>query len=149
MRWRQLVSKFHRGKISRRASLQRESRRMAALASHASESGSRPRRPSRSIFLSEDGWPRLLEQERAMLFSQQGPMASVPLVSLPTDRVSKFESLPFRILLFRRLRLPLSLCLSLCAGVAVLWTPLATTVERARQQGFWTRRGWALESVAA
>ena len=55
-------------------------------------------------FLSRDVWPGLLDHERAMLLSQQGPMASVPF-SFPTDRVSRFDSQPFRILLSRRLRL--------------------------------------------
>ena len=48
MHWSQLVSRFHRRKISRRANLQRESRKLAALASHASDGRSRPRRASRS-----------------------------------------------------------------------------------------------------
>ena len=43
----------------------------------------------------------------------------------------------------------LSPCLSAVAGVAVLLTPLATTVQFARQQGCWGVGGWALESVAA
>ena len=45
--------------------------------------------------------------------------------------------------------LPVSPCVSTVAGVAVLSTPLATIVQRARQQGFWARRGLAWESVAA
>ena len=99
--------------------------------------------------LSENVWPRLLEQERAMLLSQQGPMASVPLVSFPTDRISKFEPQPFRILLLRRLRLRLPLCVRSCwCGRRSSRRPWPI-VQRARQQGFWARRGWALQSVTA
>ena len=65
-------------------------------------------------FLSRDVWPGLLEHERAMFLSQQGPMASVPLISFPTDRVSRFDSQPFRILLLRRLQLPLPLNVRSC-----------------------------------
>ena len=79
-------------------------------------------------------WPRLREHERAMMRSQRGPLASTPFVSFPSDRISRFDPAPFRALLLRRLRLP-SLCLFAVAGVAVHLTPLATTVQRAQQQG--------------
>ena len=98
-------------------------------------------------FLSRDVWPGLLEHERAMFLSQQGPMASVPLISFPTDS-SRFYSQPFCILLLRRLQLPLSLSVRSCRCGRPL-DALGHHRAACATAGVLGRRGWALESVAA
>ena len=52
--------------------------------------------------------------------SQSGPLASVPLTALPVHRVSRMDSEPFRVVLLRRLRMPLPLSVRRCCrGFAV------------------------------
>ena len=83
-------------------------------------------------FFSEEFWPVLSGQERALIRSQTGPLSAVPFFALPTDRFSRFDPQPFRVLLLRRLHFPLPLSarlcrcgrpLDLCAtiGLRVLW----------------------------
>ena len=73
-------------------------------------------------------------------------MSGVPFSCCPVSPTSRFSSQEFRVLLLRRLWLPLPLLCTL-AGVAVLSTPLATTVQRVLQLGL-GRRGFSLESAA-
>ena len=99
-------------------------------------------------FFSNNVWPSLGDSERALALSQCGPLASVPFVCFPIDRTRRFDSQPFRLLLLRRLRLPLPLCLRSCR----CGRPLdAFGHHRAAcaNAGVWGRRGWALESAAA
>ena len=56
----------------------------------------------------------LTNTERAMLRSQHGPLASAVFTALPTSRVTKIESQPFRLLLCRRLRLPIPVSSRTC-----------------------------------
>ena len=58
--------------------------------------------------------PLLGETEEALLRSQGGPLASVPFTSLPTLPETSFDPQPFRLLLLRRLRLPLPLSARWC-----------------------------------
>ena len=51
--------------------------------------------------------PRLIPAEQALLRSQGGPMSRVPFTSFPTSPISRFDSSVFRVLLLRRLWLPL------------------------------------------
>ena len=84
-------------------------------------------------FFSEELWPALSGQERALIRSQTGPLSAMPFIALPTNRFSRFDSQPFRVLLLRRLHLPLShYHRSACAVAGVLG-----------------RRGHPLESAAA
>ena len=53
---------------------------------------------------------RLTDSERTMLRSQSGPLAGVPLSTTPSDFLHRVDSHLFRVLLLRRLRLPLPLC---------------------------------------
>ena len=53
--------------------------------------------------------------EQAQVRSQSGPLASVPLTALPVYRVSRMDSEPFRVVLLRRLRLPLPLSVHRCS----------------------------------
>ena len=50
-------------------------------------------------------WPRLNDSRRALSRSQHGPLASAALI--PTSRATRIDPQPFRLLLCRRLHLPL------------------------------------------
>ena len=54
-------------------------------------------------------WPGLSNPERALMLSQCGPLASATRTAVPTNRMTRIEAQPFRLLLLRRLRLPLTL----------------------------------------
>ena len=71
-------------------------------------------------------WPQLTPADRAIVKSQSGPLSSVPFTAMPTNRVSPIEAEQFRVLLLRRLRLPLP-----------PRRPWLTTEQRAADQGFW------------
>ena len=60
--------------------------------------------------------PRLPQHERAMLLSQSGPLAGVPLSTTPCNFLNPIDSQLFRVLLLRRLR-------PLCTSVPVLPSP--------------------------
>ena len=59
-------------------------------------------------------FPSLTSPEQALVRSQSGPLASVPFTSMPVQRVSRMDSEVFRVLLLRRLRLPLPLSVRSC-----------------------------------
>ena len=59
-------------------------------------------------------WPELSDPERALMRSQHGPLASAALTAVPTNRMTRIEAQPFRLLLLRRLRLPLPLTSRTC-----------------------------------
>ena len=75
-------------------------------------------------------WPTISLAEHAMVRSQSGPFASVPFTAMPTSRVTRIASEPFRVLLLRRLRSPLP-----------LFDVLATTAQLAAQEGRWEEGG--------
>ena len=60
-------------------------------------------------FIDEVVWPGLDNASRALLRSQHGPLASALFTALPTSRVTRVDAQPFRLLLCRRLHLPLPL----------------------------------------
>ena len=59
-------------------------------------------------------WPRLTHQSRALFRSQGGPLGSVPFTSFPVAHHSRFDSQRFRMLLLRRLWLPLPSAARIC-----------------------------------
>ena len=65
-------------------------------------------------FVSSSLWPRLTLQSRALFRSQGGPMASLPFTSFPVAHHCRFDSQPFRLLLLRRLWLPLPSTVRTC-----------------------------------
>ena len=65
-------------------------------------------------FVATNVWPILTNQEKALMRSQTGPLSSLPFTVLPTNRFSRFDPQPFRVLLLRRLHLPLSLTARQC-----------------------------------
>ena len=78
--------------------------------------------------------PSLPVEKRVLLRSQSGPFSSTPFVAFPTTKATTFDPQPFRVLILRP-TFP-SLCPLATAGVAVLSTALATTVQLAQWQGF-------------
>ena len=77
-----------------------------------------------------------------MARSQLGPFAAAPFVALPTCRHSKFDPQVFRVLLRRRLRLPLPLrCLR-------LHDPLGHHRAGCSEAGVLGKRGFPLEKAA-
>ena len=93
-------------------------------------------------------WPLLTPSEQASVRSQSGPMASVPLTTFPVDRVMRFDSQSFRVLLLRRLRLPMPLSSRFCScgrPLDVLGHHRATCGK----VGVLSRRGYAVVSTVA
>ena len=80
--------------------------------------------------------PVLADSERALLRAQSGPAAGMSLSAVPSSPQTRIESQLFRVLLLRRLRLPLPL-LRACADVAFSLTTLAIIVHLALRRGFW------------
>ena len=105
------------------------------------EASSRVERRHRSVIL----FPHLTEADKALTRSQSGTGAGVALTTTPSKLHTRIKPQLFRVLLFRRLRLPLQF-LDASAGVAVFLTHLATTMQLA---GVFGRRSFALESAAA
>ena len=93
-------------------------------------------------------WPRLAPEERALIRSQGGPMSGVPFTCLPVSREARIESSSFRVLVLRRLWLPLLPSSRNCrCGL-----PLDLRGHHraaCAQVGVLGRRGFALESAAA
>ena len=54
-------------------------------------------------FLDEQYWPELTDPQKALMLSQRGPLASVAFAVMPTNRMTRIEAQPFRILLCRPL----------------------------------------------
>ena len=92
--------------------------------------------------------PRLPQQQRAMLRSQSGPLAGVPLSTTPCNFLSRIDSHLFRVLLLRRFRLPLPLSARQCR----CGRPLDTFGHHRTScagAGVLGRRGFAVESAGA
>ena len=99
-------------------------------------------------FVSDSLWPRLTPQRKALFRSQGGPMASVPYTCFPIAPHSRFDPQPFRVLLLRRLWLPLPPTARNCrCGL-----PLDSCGHHraaCAAAGVLGRRGFAVESAAA
>ena len=99
-------------------------------------------------FLERELRPLLGETEEALLRSQGGPLASVPFTSLPTMRETSFDPQPFRLLLLRRLRLPLSLSARWCRCGRPL-NSLGHHQSACSRAGVLGHRGYPMEMVMA
>ena len=98
--------------------------------------------------LNERVWPGMTDAERALLRSQRGPLASAAVTALPTSRATRMDGQPFRILLLRRLRLPLPLSSRTCRCGRQL-DPLGHHRAACPEAGVLGRRGFPLEVAAA
>ena len=65
-------------------------------------------------FVSDHIWSRFDNAQRALMRSQCGPLASASLTALPTSKATRIDPQPFRLVLCRRLHLPLSLSHRTC-----------------------------------
>ena len=73
-------------------------------------------------------------EKKKVLLSQAGPMAGEPFSSFPTTKETRFDSQPSRLLLLRRLRLPLPLyCLPL-----PMWPSLGRLWPSSRVRHSWS-----------
>ena len=99
-------------------------------------------------FLERELRPLLGETEEALLRSKGGPLASVPFTSLPTMRETSFDPQPFRLLLLRRLRLPLPLSARWCRCGRPL-DCLGHHQSACSRAGVLEHRGYPMETVVA
>ena len=88
------------------------------------------------------------DPERALMRSQHGPLASAPLTPLPTSRVMRLDAQPFRLLLCRRLHLPLPLTQRTCRCGRQL-DFLGHHRAACAEAGILAKRGFVLERAAA
>ena len=95
-------------------------------------------------FIRDEVWPGLDDSHRAHFRSQHGPLASAPFKALPT----RVDAQPFRILLCRRLHLPLPLTLRTCRCGRQL-DMFGHHRAACAQAGVLGRRGYPLEVAAA
>ena len=90
----------------------------------------------------------LLPPQRALVRSQGGPLSARPFVCCPTSRLTKFQPQSFRILLLRRLHLPLPLSSRSCQCGRLL-DCLGHHRSACAVAGVLGRRGFAVESAIA
>ena len=92
--------------------------------------------------------PRASPAHRAMLRSQGGPLSGLPFTTLPLSPLQRFDSHLFRVLLLRRLHLPLPLSSRACRCGRPL-DCLGHHRASCSRAGVLGRRGFALESAVA
>ena len=93
-------------------------------------------------------WPQLCLAERALVRSQSVPLASVPFTALPIHRISRMDPEPFRVLLLRRLRMPLPLNVRACRCGRLL-DVLGHHRAACSRVGELGKRGFAAEGAVA
>ena len=104
--------------------------------------------PVEARYLQHSVRPQLTDTEAALLRSQAGPMGSAALTAIPSKKEFRLAPQPFRILLLRRLRLPLPLSARTCRCGRPL-DVLGHHRAACGTAGVLGRRGWVLENVAA
>ena len=92
--------------------------------------------------------PNLSASRQALLRSQSGPGAGAAFSALPTSPLTTFSSQSFRVLLLRRLRLPLPPSVRTCRCGRVL-DNLGDHRASCPRAGVLAGRGFALEAAAA
>ena len=88
-------------------------------------------------------WPAFSDTEKALMLSQSGPMCGEPFTCFPTTRETRFDSQSFRLLLLRRLRLPLPFTARRCRCGRPL-DPCGHHCAACARVGVLGRRGFAL-----
>ena len=99
-------------------------------------------------FRDVDLFPRMAEHERALVRSQGGPMAGMSLAAVPSNPHTRIEPQLFRVLLLRRLRLPLPLSSRACRCGRLL-DVFGHHRASCALAGVLGRRGFAVESITA
>ena len=99
-------------------------------------------------FRSEVVWPRCTPTEQALIRSQSGPISGLPFSAVPSSSSSRFPAHLFRVLLLRRLWLPLPLTSRTCRCGRLLdvYGHHRAACSRAGVLG---GRGFSVESAAA
>ena len=92
--------------------------------------------------------PHLAAHERALVRSQSGPFAGMTFSSAPSSHLQRIDSHLFRVLLLRRLRLPLPLSARSCRCGRLL-DSLGHHRASCSRAGVLGRRGFAVESAGA
>ena len=103
--------------------------------------------PVHGVFIEGTVRPRLSATEKA-LFRQGGPLAGIPFLCFPTSSLSRIDSSLFRVLLLRRLFLPLPPSSRFCRCGRPL-DPSGHHRAACAVAGVLGTRGFALESAAA
>ena len=101
-----------------------------------------------SSFRTEILMPRMSPVEQALLRSQSGPCAGVPFSACPSSPLTRIDSALFRVLLQRRLHLPLPLSKRIC-GCGRPLDPFGHHRAACSRTGALRWRGLALESAGA
>ena len=99
-------------------------------------------------FVEDQLWPRWDNSQRALMRSQHGPLASAAFTALPTSRATRIDPQPFRLLLCRRLHLPLPLSHRTCRCGRQL-DQFGHHRAACSEAGVLGRRGFPLERAAA
>ena len=99
-------------------------------------------------FRDVDLFPRMAEHERALVRSQGGPMAGMSLAAVPSNPHTRLEPQLFRVLLLRRLRLPLPLSSRTCRCARFL-DVFGHHRASCALAGVLGRRSFAVESITA
>ena len=107
------------------------------------EASSRVERRHREFFLS-----RLSENEQATLRSQSGPLAGAALMATPSHDATRIDPHLFRVLLLRRLHLPLPFVSRTCRCGRPL-DSFGHHRAACSRAGVLGRRGFAVESIGA
>ena len=92
--------------------------------------------------------PRVSATDQGLLRSQGGPLSGVPFSYFPTSALARFDSTQFRVMLLRRLWLPLPPSSRNCQCGRLL-DVLGDHRAACAEAGVLGRRGFALESAAA
>ena len=100
------------------------------------------------VFRAHSLFPQMGPSERAMVRSHHGPGAGVAFSASPSSLLTQIESPLFRVLLQRRLRLPLPLSQRFC-GCGHPYDSLGHHRAACSRTGILGRRGFAVESAAA
>ena len=121
--------------------------RVMKTAQHHGPGGNGPQLPGCTSRAFSEMWSALSDTEKALMLSQSGPMSGEPFTCFPTTRETRFNPQSFRLLLLRRLRLPLPFTARRCR----CGRPLDSSGhhQHVHEWEFWVGGVFALESAAA
>ena len=91
-------------------------------------------------FMEEQHWMAITNADKALMHSQRGALVSAVFTTMPTNRMTRIEAQPCRILLCRRLRLPLPLSSRTCRCGRLL-DKFGHHRAACSEAGVWGKRG--------